>query len=327
MSLKSNLEIFIKQIKIYYRLQSNYYKFVKNKTPYFYIFTMPLFGFFFYLIVKLILLTNSNFFNKLLSYKVFMSSIRFLNPKEKIKISKIIPEYNNYQKLRVSDDFLGDKTKSLIQKELMEDGISNLGIIFSKQDCKNFTTSLNNQKCFNSQTQLQSDGVNLKFNSNKEPFNNNTSSYFCFEPSTNMNFKPLKNFLENIDLKDIVNNYLGLDSSIYFNTTWYNPPSNKKHYVHRLHRDYDDYKFLGLVIYWNDVNEHNGALQYVRGSHLDEKIIAPTTLVTGPAGTVILVDNFGLHRGSPVIKNERYTSTIRFGKYFNVSSVNCGFLT
>ena len=327
MSIINKLEIFKKQIKIYYRLQINHKKFVKNKTWYFYIFTFPIFGYFFYLIIKLIFLTNSNFFMKFLSYKIFMSSIRFLNSKEKIKISKIIPKYNNYQNLIFSNNFLGNKKISLIQKELTEDGLSNLGVIFSKQDCEGFIASLNNQKCFNSQTQLQSDGVDLKFNPNKEPFNNNTSSYFCFGPATNMAFKALKNFLENKDLKNIIDNYLGFDSSIYFNSTWYNPTTNEKHYVHRLHRDYDDYKFLGLAIYWNDINEHNGPLEYVKGSHLDESIISPPTLLTGSAGTVIITDNFGLHRGNQVIKNERYTSTIRFGKYFNVSSVNCGFLS
>lgn len=96
MSIINKLEIFKKQIKIYYRLQINHKKFVKNKTWYFYIFTFPIFGYFFYLIIKFVFLTNSNFFMKFLSYKIFMSSIRFLNSKEKIKISKIIPEYNNY---------------------------------------------------------------------------------------------------------------------------------------------------------------------------------------------------------------------------------------
>ena len=74
-------------------------------------------------------------------------------------------------------------------------------------------------------------------------------------------------FLNNKKLNFIINSYLNFDWTVYGCITWYNPTSNEEHYVHRIHRDYDDYKSLGINIYWNKVDENNGALSYVKRSH------------------------------------------------------------
>ena len=104
-----SLEIFKKQVKIYWRLQKNHFKFVKEKKFLFYIFTMPAFGFIFFLIAKLILFTKNNFFIRILSLNIFKSSIRFLDPEDTIYLSNNLPSYNNYK------DNL-DLDKTLIKK-------------------------------------------------------------------------------------------------------------------------------------------------------------------------------------------------------------------
>ena len=322
--LTSKLAILKKQIKIYYRLQKNHQRLVENKTPYFYVFTMPIFGFFFSLIVKLLVFINSEFLMKILSHKIFLSSLRFLTPRQRLKISNLLSQYNNYDEKIELNNSLGNKKLREIYNELIEDGISNLGVVFSKQDCENFIGHLENKVCFNSQVQMQSDGIAHYFNSNKDEFNDKKNPYFCFGSDTNMSFTPLKNFLNNIDLIKIINAYLGFRSSIYLNSTWYNQITNEPHYVHRLHRDYDDFKFLGITIYWNDVSELNAPLGFVKKSHLNPNITEPVSTMTGMAGTVLITDTFALHKGNPA-KKERYTSTIRFGKPFNLASVNNGF--
>ena len=323
MALPYRINILKEQLKIYFKLQVNYKKFVLNKTPYFYIFTMPLFGFFISIIVKFILLINSKHLMNILSHKIFLSSIRFLTPKQRLKITNFLPEYNNYEEKFKLNNFLGNKKLEIIYKELIEDGVSNLGVIFSKQDCKNFMNHLNNKICFNSQVKMQSDGVPHHFNLNKKEFYDTKSSYFCFQSDVNTTFEPLNKFLKNDDLIKIVNNYLGFHSSIYLNSTWYNQISNNVHYVHRLHRDYDDFKFLGITIYWNDIGEANAPLGFVKKSHADPDVTGPITTLTGSAGTVLITDTFALHKGN-FAKKERYTSTIRFGKSFNLCSVNNG---
>lgn len=323
----NSFDILKKQIKIYWRLQINYFKFVKQKTFLFYIFTMPAFGFIFFLIAKLILFTKSKFFIRILSLNVFKSSIRFLDPKDTFYLSKNLPSYNNYKDNVDLDKSLINKKLKTILDELNEDGFSDLGIIFSKETCNNFIQHLKNKKCFNSQTQLQSNGIVYNFDLNNPMFSDGKNAYYSFEPSTTYSFKPLKDFLENKNLLNVINHYLGFNSSVYFSSSWYNPPTNEKHYVHRLHRDYDDYKFLGLTIYWNEITKSNGPLEYVPKSNKDKLIKGPSKLLTGLAGQVFITDNYGLHRGNKVKEGFRYTTTIRYGKYFNPASVNNGFLS
>jgi hypothetical protein len=82
-----------------------------------------------------------------------------------------------------------------------------------------------------------------------------------------------------------------------------------------------------MNIYWNDINELNGPLEYVKKSHRNKDITKPSTLLIGSAGTVTITDNFGLHRGNQVKEKVRYITQIRFGQYFNSASVSNGFLS
>ena len=94
---------------------------------------------------------------------------------------------------------VGNKKISKILKELNSDGISNLGILFSKQQCKDFTNFLENKTCYNSQTLLQSDGNPHTFNKNKKNLKSN--SYLRFGPDINNSFEPLKNLAQNKRIK------------------------------------------------------------------------------------------------------------------------------
>jgi|MDSV01.1.fsa_nt_gb hypothetical protein len=320
------IKIFMKQVKIYIRLQKNYRKIAKKKSLYFYIYTMPIFGFFLSFILKFLILFNSKKLTKLISHKIFLSTIRYIDPVKREQIANSLPKYNSPIELIDNEKMIADKKLRNILDDLNEKGFCYLGKIFSKKDCEDFKNQLKDKICYNSQTEMQSDGIPLKFDSNKRPFNEKNSAYFCFDASVTLSFKPLKEFLENKNLTNVINNYLNFPSSIYNISTWYNPPSNEQHYVHRSHRDYDDFKFLGMVIYWNDIEENNGPLTFVKKSHKDKNIFEPHTKLIGEAGSVYLVDTFGLHSGSPVKQDARYTTSFRFGQYFNMASVNNGFV-
>ena len=288
---------------------------------------MPAFGFVFFLITKLILLTKNRSFIRILSKNIFKSSIRFLDPEDITYLSKNLPSYNNYRDNIDLDKNLFNKKLRNILDDLNEGGFSDLGVIFSKEICDNFIKHLKNKKCFNSQTQLQSNGIVYNFDLDNPMFSDGKNAYYCFEPSTTYSYRPLKDFIENKDLLSVINYYLGFSSSVYFSSSWYNPTTSENHYVQRLHRDYDDYKSLGLTIYWNKINENNGPLEYVPKSNKNKFIKGPSKLLTGLAGQVFITDNFGLHKGNKVKDGCRYTTTIRFGKYLNSSSINNGFLS
>jgi ectoine hydroxylase-related dioxygenase (phytanoyl-CoA dioxygenase family) len=103
------------------------------------------------------------------------------------------------------------------------------------------------------------------------------------------------------------------------------------------HRDSAAYKQTKCMIYLTDVGADNGPFQYVEGSHrpidvvrcvarygfgvnqyrFSDAEIAPllaaepsrTRILTAPAGTAILFDARGLHRGMPIVAGERYAIT------------------
>ena len=99
--------ILLKQIIIYLRLLSNFRKISKIRSLYFFIFTMPLFGFFVYLFGSLLLKLNYKklivfFFDK----KIFLSSIRFFDIETLKKVSQFLPRYNLINE-KLKSEFFG----------------------------------------------------------------------------------------------------------------------------------------------------------------------------------------------------------------------------
>ena len=301
------MKIFLKQIKIYFRLHKNYQKLSKKHSIYFYIFTMPLFSFFSFFIMKILVLTKSKKIINLISHEIFLSALRYVSPELRDYTSKNLTKYNNktLSKIKLDDSnekLINGKKVNKILQELFDDGYSNLGVIFNKKECDEFRNSLINKTCYNSQSPMQSDGEPLSFNPNNSQFNSQKKAYYSFDPSATLSFMPLNDFLKNRDLNYTINTYLNFNSFIYNCVTWYNPPSLEEHYVHRTHRDYDDFKFIALYIYWNNISENDGPLMYVKKSHKNSKITNSPTKISGKEGSVFLIDTFGLHSGSPVKK-------------------------
>ena len=104
------------------------------------------------------------------------------------------------------------------------------------------------------------------------------------------------------------------------------------------HRDSPFTHQFKTILYLSDVTEENGPFQYIKGSHkynlikkyskrlgkkignyrfrndeidflVKEGVVNKPTKVIGKAGTLLFADVRGLHRGSPLIKDERYALT------------------
>lgn len=130
--------------------------------------------------------------------------------------------------------------------------------------------------------------------------------------------------LLNDRLLSVVNSYLGVTSRLKYLDVWHNfqvddsePPIDAE----RWHRDNEDRKLVKLFFYLSDVDDSAGPLTYVRGSQPDgplghifpnnppqgsyppaealESIVSPDLIArnTGDAGTMLLFDACGLHRG------------------------------
>ena len=143
----------------------------------------------------------------------------------------------------------------------------------------------------------------------------------------------IDNIFGNLDFKNKkvlnlgpITGYLNFEAEIYSCVTWYNPKSKKVHYVHRFHRDPDDFKFLTMIIYWNKTDQLNGCLIYLKKSHNSTVSEEKKDFLTGPKGQVYLADLFGLHAGSKILDKYRYVTQIKFGKLHNHCSTIDGFV-
>lgn len=102
------------------------------------------------------------------------------------------------------------------------------------------------------------------------------------------------------------------------------------------HRDAVHYPQFKAILYLSDVSEENGPYQYIEGSHKESDILekvkrgvefnknrfsheevlelvgqdeSKIKSYTGTAGTLILTETRGLHRGMPIVSGSRYALT------------------
>lgn len=239
-------------------------------------------------------------------------SIRHINLENKLYLAKNWKKYNQFN-LNNEDN--------KIANEFDQNGFYNFGKVFSDEDCKNFIKTLDNQDFYNSQQPLQSDGEKNKF---CLKINNYNFNYFCFLPEAFFFNKNIQQFLKNN--QTLFRDILGFEYQVYSALTWINLPSKKKHYVQYPHRDYDDYKFLTIIINWTDLTKNNGATLYYKGSHKNNDL-SNEIYLEGKRGTVFIADNYGVHSGSLPTDNQRISTWIRLGKINNPASIQDGFAT
>jgi hypothetical protein len=119
----------------------------------------------------------------------------------------------------------------------------------------------------------------------------------------------------------LVNDYMGMHSYLRHVDLWWDRPTPEEAAATQLwHRDLDDSRCIKAFIYFNDVDSQTGPFTYMPGTHMfgayasvqpggsgknrftDAEMVAPISMdkarvVTGSAGTMILCDTYGFHRG------------------------------
>tara|TARA_Y100000590_G_scaffold443804_1_gene573697 strand:+ start:3 stop:1025 length:1023 start_codon:yes stop_codon:yes gene_type:complete len=319
---------FFKKIISLFKLMKNYRKLAVKKTVLIYVYTNPILYFLLSIVAKILIFSkNKILINLFLEKKIFISVIRMLSLKEKLYVANNLNTYNNLKYNNLLKKNIDDKTLKDYEN-LKENGYCNLGKIFSDEECENFIKNLDNQVCFNNHVVLQSDGNKIYFNNKNIEEYGKISNYISFLPKTALSFDPIKKFLNDIRINFIIDSYLNFKSTIYHCVTFFNSKSNITHYVHSSHRDYDDWKHLQLTIYWNDIDERNGATIFYKKSHnsnipKNNKGIP----LNGKKGEVYLIDTYGMHAANHVVEGFRYITFIRFAKKFNKLSVVDGFLS
>ena len=314
------MKILFSQIKIFYRVVRNYRKMCKRKNIFFFLYIFPPIGFILYkLFLKpFILSKNEKLINKYFKNKIFKTCIRFFTINERYKLSRILYEYNDL----IVDEI--DQSSKLKVEKLENDGYCSIGKFFSDVECKDFLNFLEGKNCYTNQVPLQSNGQSYQFKFDKFNKENSNYPYIVFLPEI-INYKPIQRILLDNKIKNIIDSYLKFKWTIYSCITWFNPKSDKKHYVHRFHRDHDDYKSLTMFIYWTEVDDETGCFNFIKGSHKNNDNNNTKLALTGKKGEVFFADTSGLHCASQIKKNFRFLTQIRFGKSDGYSAVVDGF--
>lgn len=124
-------------------------------------------------------------------------------------------------------------------------------------------------------------------------------------------------------LLDIVNSYRRRQTRLFYLDNWFTVPypgAGDRVASQRWHRDPEDEHIVKVFVYFSDVDKEAGPFEYVRGStaggrygdlwawseghryppaeELEAAVPADDRMtVTGPAGTIIICDTGGFHRG------------------------------
>ena len=140
-------------------------------------------------------------------------------------------------------------------------------------------------------------------------------------------------------LLDVANAYLGMWSKLEYVDLWYATPvdaDSERVQSQRWHRDFDDRHLLKAFLYLVDVDEETGPLEFVAGSarggaaadfipwrpasekypsqeEFDQHVSADKVRTfTAPAGTVILCNTSGFHRGGFATGKSRVLATATY---------------
>ncbi len=122
---------------------------------------------------------------------------------------------------------------------------------------------------------------------------------------------------------DTCTQYFGFKPSLRYASLWLDTPvKNQDAKETQLwHRDPDDIFLLKVFIYLNDVNKENGPHSFVPESHRTPWNGSPRNSnfsasngidIIGKAGTIIIADTNGLHRGLKPEKNHRLLLTLNY---------------
>ena len=182
--------------------------------------------------------------------------------------------------------------------------------------------------------------INNKIFNDKEPDNkfylqdrNKDLEVGYYDIQTTANCPNIFNIVNDDKLTEILSTYFNGPYKLDYIATWWSfknlnqSPNEKTQY---FHRDIDNFNFVKLFLYLTDVDELSGAHQYIRFTHtykientISSKNISFDTIkknikdedlysFIGKAGSAILENTYGLHRGSTPKSRDRLMISMSF---------------
>ena len=244
-----------------------------------------------------------------------------------ILISKIINfYYSKYNFENINENLfirLYDKKKD-IQIDLKEKGIYLYPELLNQNKCIYIINQINHKQYINRKNNLIKK-INLYDPQNDIWWLNNYQDL--------LNIDLVQHILSSSYLLNIAQTYFGCKPILHHFHFWASYPGDLES-TQIFHQDFDDIRFLKVFIYLNDVDSNNGPHCYVQKSlqkaheiipienklserlknefveeHFGEDILH----IEGNAGTMIIEDTHGIHKGTHVKKGKRFLFQIIYG--------------
>lgn len=175
----------------------------------------------------------------------------------------------------------------------------------------------------------------VQYKSEKELFNPSaiSSPRYQFEAQDILQDTAVQDIVFDTGLYAIASTYLGCEPILDIVTMWWSAPFNNEgtaQAAQMYHFDMDRFKFIKFFFYLTDVHTDNGPHCYVRNSHVripaqvrkdrrirDEELtnFYPAEDIkefTGKRGTILAVDTRGLHKGKPLVRDNRLLFQLQF---------------
>ena len=249
------------------------------------------------------------------NFNDFIDFIKKYNLPKKDFLAKALLFKSNTIKIRGSKDLNNSQDAIKAVKEIDQNSffdatkIINLG----NEEIESFVNLSSSSPAFNSTLPLTSDLKKRKID--------NSYNYYSLNPEQNDLQKYYLKILKNKNLKEIINLYLGFKGNLFaINTMVTKKDSKLRHPVTEMHRDFDDFHWITMFIYWTEVSKDNGATSIMSGSHRSEDISGEKRYLEGKAGSVFLTDNLAFHSGNKNLKTDRIITAMRFGRTLNPAS-------
>ena len=226
-------------------------------------------------------------------------------------------------------NFINEKTnhiKTPIDR-LRDDGCISLGKIANAAEVKKelFQYPIYRGHIKN---QIYSDGIPIT----DYVDNDLRSGMYCWSMSDLLKCQSVVDIASNPLIIDFVSRYLGCLPTCYGINCMLSSGTSG-HGTTQRHRDSDDFKFLSLFVYLDEVTLFNGPHVYEIGTHLGnpdgqkgnelphENI--NKKILTGTAGEGFIEDNWGVHYGMPLRPDRsRICMWVRYGLYDNYTARN-----
>lgn len=254
----------------------------------------------------------------MISKGIGFGALRHISPENRSKFSKFVICSNN-QYIKISP---------LECREILEDlftiGYAKLPIKISEEQVLKAQNYFDNCKFFNSQVFAQSDNKEIREDWREIKISSSNIRNFCFKQIDNIKFLQLNKIVDFAYLKKISDYYCGFNTSLYDLNTFGTIIGEKKSYVMRTHRDFDDFKSLTIFIAWTKTSSDDGATLFMPYSHNSSKSKNKMIPLCAKEGEIFAFDSFGLHAGNISVKKPRLTSWIKYGNPINLATIQNG---